>query len=314
MAKKNTNTEQKESKITSVLARQDDGAIQLTLTIPEEIILKIRELVIKRLIDELTIPGFRKGKAPNDLALKQIDMQRVYENTLQHLLPEAYAQAVTEHNLQPVLAPRFELLNVDEGQDWQVRAHTCEAPNVVLGDYKSKIKDLKKSDIWIPGNPSAGFHSDESSERAGQEKKERTQEDKEQQVIKTILDTSDAKIPTLLIDEEVNHRLSQLVEQVQKLGLSVEQYLNSTGKNVEQLKSEYAEQAKESIKLVLALNKVAQEEKVDISDQEIDAIMSAGSNALSKENLNNDQQAEQKRLVRSVLLRRKAIESLTSLI
>lgn len=292
----------------SVLARENDGTIQLTLSIPFDIVQKIREQVIKQLVVDLTVPGFRKGKAPSDIALKHMDKQKVYEATLQNVLPEYYSIAVEEHKLNPVLAPRFELISVEEDKDWTVRALTCEIPEIFLGDYKKAIKDAQTSgSIWVPGQ-----------EGDKQQATSNTREEKEQKIIKVVLDSAEVEVPHPLIDEEINHRLSQLLDQVQRLGLSVEQYLASTGRNADQLRQEYEAQARDSIKLVLVLNKVAELENIKVDEKEVETVMESAENALTKEEKDNPRKeaylAEQKRVISSVLLRRKALEHLTSLV
>lgn len=293
------------SKTTSVLARQDDGTVQITMTIPNEIVQKKKGEALGHITETLEVSGFRKGKVPQDIALKHIDTEKLYEYTLQHLLPEAYALAREEHKLQPILAPRFELLSIEEGKDWQVRAITCELPQINLGDYKQTITGaLAGKKIWVPGkiNPSAS---------PGQGKKEGTREEKEQEVIKTLIEKTEVKIPKLLIEEEVNHRLSRLLEQVQKLGLTIEQYLASTGKIVDQVRDDYARQAEEAIKLELVLTEVAKEQKIEVSDEEIDKLIDSTGDDKTKEALST---ASQKRLIRLTLMRRKALDNLISLV
>lgn len=302
MAAKKVNKKEEAKK--SVLAKTDDGTVQLTLTVPYFNVQETREHVLNEMLESLEIPGFRKGKAPSDLAMQHIDKQRLYERTLQHILPDIYANAVVEHKLQPVLAPRFELVSVEEEKDWTIRAITCEAPEVSLADYKKEITDkVKAENIWVPG-------------KAKNEKKESSREEKEQQAIKTLLEATEVKIPNVLIEEEVNHRLSQLLDQIQRLGLTVEQYLSSTAKTIEQVRGDYANQARESIKLVMALNKVAEDQSLEVSENEIDSVIKVSENATKtngarQEHLNTP---DQRRLVRSVLLRRKALDSLLSLI
>lgn len=285
-------------KATSVLARQDDGTVQITITIPQDVVRANKEEAFKQLVENLEIPGFRKGKAPQDVALKHIDTQKLYEHILQRLLPEAYAVAVEEHKLQPILAPRFELVAIEEDKDWQIRAITCELQEINLGDYKKTIKATATAGkIWVPGK--------------GENKKESTREEKEQEIIKTLIEKTEVKIPKLLIEEEVNHRLSRLLEQVQKLGLTIEQYLTSTGKTAEQLREEYSRQAQDSIKLELSLNKVAQEEKLEVLDSEVEEVIGATGDSKTQEALSTPYQ---KRLIKSTLLRRKALDKLVSLV
>lgn len=297
MATKSAQTETK-----TVLARLNDGTIQLTFTIPFETVRKVREEVLKELAGDVEVPGFRKGKAPMDLAMKNIDRQRLYEHTLQHLLPEHYAKSVVEHNLRPVLQPRFELVSVEEEQDWTIRAITCELPEIDLGDYKKTVSELKKADIWTPARGDLNAATEPS------------REEKEQQIIKALLKTTAVSLPKPLIDEEINHKLAQLLDQVQKLGLTVEQYLASTRRNLEQIKQEYARQSEDSIKLVLILNRVAQDEKTQVSDAEIEEVLNTTSqiqdNGQARVAISTP---EQKSLIRAVLSRRKALDSLVNL-
>lgn len=281
----------------SVLARSDDGTVQLTITIPQAQIAQAREEALVHMSENLEIPGFRKGKAPRDIALKHIEQQKLTEHMLQHLLHEVYAQAVEEHKLRPVLAPRFELVSMDESKDWQVRAITCELPQIDLGDYRANLKTVQ---IWVPGQD--------------KQKQGPTREEKEQKVIKALLEKAQVAIPKLLVEEEVNHKLSGLVDQLQKLGLTVEQYLASTGKNIEALRQEYTKQAEDSLKLVLLLNKVAEEEKVAVTDSEIDEITKTADNASGQNGEQKEVSNQQKAFIKSVLMRRKALDSLVALV
>ena len=287
----------------SVLARSDDGTVQLTITIPQTQVAQAREEALRHMSENLEIPGFRKGKAPRDIALKHIEQQKLTEHMLQHLLPEVYAQAVEEHKLRPVLAPRFELVSMDDpssaeaSKDWQVRAITCELPEITLGDYKSSLKGVN---IWVPGQD--------------KDKKESTREEKEQKAIQTLLNTAQVAIPKLLVEEEVNHKLAGLMDQLQKLGLTVEQYLASTGKNIEALRAEYTKQAEDSLKLVLLLNKVAEEEKVTVTEAEIEEITKAADNTTKTNGEQREVNPQQKAFIKSVLARRKALDSLVALV
>ena len=54
---------------------------------------------------------------------------------------------------------------------------------------------------------------------------------------------SEVDVPDILVDEEVNHMLSRLIDQTGRLGLTVEQYLNSSGRTLDQIKQEYSQTA-----------------------------------------------------------------------
>lgn len=279
------------TKTTSVLAREDDGTIQLTLTIPNSLVQVKKEEALKALAEKLEIPGFRRGKVPIDLAEKRIDKQDLYNEMLSKLLPDVYADSVEKHKLRPILAPKFEIVSIDEENDWTVRAITCEIPVVEVGDYKKYVVDTK---IWTP-----------QSEK--QENKDESRQTKEQKVLESIISNAKTTISKALIEEEVNHKLARLVDQTQKLGLTVEQYLASTGKTIESLKNELAEQARETIKLELALNQIANEEKINVSDDEVTKMISASDQG--QQQVSDQQRA----MIAGILKRRKALDRLLSL-
>jgi len=138
-------------------------------------------------------------------------------------LPKQLSIVFEKNNIKPAIYPKVDLIKANENENWQVRATTCNLPEIILGDYKNKIIEKAKTDaIWTPkkGKPDKN-------------KQELTREEKEQIVIKTLLDNISVKIPELLINEEVNSRLSKLIQSIEKLGLNLENYLTSIGKTAE---------------------------------------------------------------------------------
>ena len=115
-------------------------------------------------------------------------------------------------------------------------------------------------------------------------------------------------IPQILIENEVNQRLASLIEKTEKLGLALDQYLNSLGKTAEQIKKEYQKESHDNWCLELALNKIADQEKITIDKEEIDKIITNTKDKKEKENLTN-----QRYVLASVLRRRKTLEFLQNL-
>lgn len=275
--------------ITSTLAKTEDGTVQITFTIPFETLAKAREDALKEYAKDIDVPGFRKGKAPLEKIRQRVPEGSLIEHTLSHLLPKALGQVISENKIRPAIYPKFELIKAKEDEAWEVRALTCEVPMVELGDYKQSLRLRSKKN-----------------------QKEPSREEKEQEVIKTLLETIKVNIPKLLIDEEVNARLSSLLDKIEKLGLTLDSYLASLGKTPETLRSEYQVQAKNTIALDLILSSIAQEEKMDIKETEVDAaIKAAGADPKVAERLNTP---EQRRLIRGVLARRAALDSLSALL
>jgi len=288
----------------SSFAKSDDGTIQITFTIPFDQIKKTREKVAAELGKEMEIPGFRKGKAPLDKILPRIPENTLIEKTLAKILPKLLAEAINKHKIKPAIYPKFELVKAVEGEDWQIRAVTCELPEIKLGDYKKTIAGtLRAKSIWTPASAKAAGDKPD---------KKISKEEKEQEIIKALLETTKITIPKILLDEEVNHRLSSLLARLEKLGLTLETYLASIGKTAETLRTEYEKQASEALALDLILNKIAEKEKIEIDEKQIEETIKASTaDPKLAERLDTP---EQRRLIESVLKRRAALDSLSALL
>ena len=276
-------------KITSTVAREDNGNIQITFTIPFSLLASAQSKVVEEYAKEAEIPGFRKGNAPIEKVKEKIPQATLTEKGLARILPEALSSAINENKIRPAIYPKFELIKADENEPWQVRAVTCELPFVVLPDYTKLIKEgiIKTT-------------------------KEISKEEKEQKAIKILLDAVKINIPKLLVSEEVDARLSSLLSKIEKLGLSLEGYLGSIGKTPEKLREEYELQAKNTISIELILNEVIKDRKIEVKEVQIDeAIKAASADPKLAESLNTP---EQRRFIQSVLSRRSALDYLISLI
>jgi len=281
----------------STLNRLPNGNIELTITTPWKRVKDVYEKVLEKFVRQTEIKGFRKGKAPKKLVEEKVGKETLYEETLKKLIPQVYLEAVQEHKLQPVVNPQLKLTSAARGKDWQIIATTCELPEVKLGDYGEEIrKALAVEKIWVPGKD--------------KKEKKPTTEDKLGKIFKTLLETCQLKVPELLIEDEVNRMLSRLIDQTSKLGLTVGEYLKSQKKTAEELKKEYRQQAEETLKLEFIVSAIADEQKVQVKDEEVEKMIQA----LPDEEMKKEfQKPEQKLYLRHLLRKRQVIDSLSSL-
>lgn len=282
------------SGVTSNVARTDDGTVQINFVVPWKTVKETRDQVLLELAEGMTIPGFRKGKAPIEKVFEKADKNDLMQHTLGHILPEALQESIVKNKLKIAIYPRFELGKADEGSDWEVKALTCELPEVDLGDYKKNIKSEAEKAV-----------------KDNKDKKEQTLEDKRNLVLKALLSSTNVKIPNILVEEEVSSRLSALLSRVEKLGLSLESYLNSVGKTPQSLRDEYKIQAEETLKFDLAFGKIIEDEKITVTDKELeDALKTASADPL----MSGQQNQEQKNIIKRVLQKQKALDGLVALL
>ncbi|MCL5090978.1 MAG: hypothetical protein M1514_03145 [Patescibacteria group bacterium] len=283
------------------LTKLPKKAFEVIVTIPWEEIKETQDKVLKEAKESLEIKGFRKGKAPEKLVAEAIGSQKLLELTLDKILPLYYEKAIGELNLKPIMMPRASLVSAKENEDWQVKFTSCEEPEVNLNNYKEELRKLKAvGSIWTPDKG--------KKEEKPVEKKE-DREEKINRSLTWLLQNAKPEICDLLLENEINHKLSGLLEQTQKLGITVDQYLASTGKTIDQIKEEYHQRAEENIALELILNKIADTEKIEVEPAEIEKAMAAAKTPEEKKALE-----EQKYWLASILRRQKTLDFLANLV
>ena len=282
--------------------RLPKNEVKLKIEVESEKVAHTYSHVVEEMVKNAEVKGFRKGEAPRNIVEPNLDPSKVRGEVINHLVPQAYDQAIKESHLKPILYPKIELTNFVDSSSLQFTATTCEAPVVSLGDYKSQITNLKsqntagKTILGADGQPISGG-------KEGQDSGDKKIND----VLNALLETSTVEMCGLLIDEEVNHMLARLVDQTGRLGITVDQYLISIGKDIEALKKEYREVAEKTLKLEFTLAEAAKEEKIAVEDSEIQATIDAAPDDQSRKNL---AESGNQAYIKNILLKNKTIQKL----
>jgi len=97
---------------------------------------KYLDRAYNRLVKRVSVPGFRKGKAPRDILERHIGKDALFQEALEDLIPRAYKEALDEQKIDPIAQPQFELIKTEP---LIFKAVVPLKPTVKLGDY-TKIK------------------------------------------------------------------------------------------------------------------------------------------------------------------------------
>ena len=84
------------------------------------------------LVKEVSVPGFRKGKAPRVILEQHIGKRALLEEALEHLVPQLYKQAIESKNLEPIAEPELE---ITQSEPLIFKVVVSLKPEVKLGDY-----------------------------------------------------------------------------------------------------------------------------------------------------------------------------------
>ena len=82
------------------------------------------------------IPGFRKGKAPQNIVEKYYGKEIFYEDAFNEVVPEEYEKALEENKIEAVSRPQIDIITMEKGQDLVFTATVQTKPEVELGNYK----------------------------------------------------------------------------------------------------------------------------------------------------------------------------------
>lgn len=125
---------------------------ELTFTIEEEKVKQGLDIAFKRVKNQLSVPGFRKGKVPRKMFNQMYGEEALYEDALNAILPEAYMEALSEADVEPVDQPEFQPETMEKDSDWVIKAILTLKPEVKLGDYKNldvtkQDREVEESDV-----------------------------------------------------------------------------------------------------------------------------------------------------------------------
>jgi len=94
----------------------------------------------KKNVGKISIPGFRKGKAPMKMIEQFYGKGVFYEDALNDIIPDAYAEAVKEAGINPVAAPDYDVDKIDD-EGVVIKAKVYVKPEVAVKNYKGIAVD-----------------------------------------------------------------------------------------------------------------------------------------------------------------------------
>lgn len=109
---------------------------KLTIEVSAEELEKALQAAYMKQRKNISIPGFRKGKVPRQMIEKMYGAGIFYEDAANALIPDAYAKAYDECELEIVSQPSIDVVQLEKGKDFIFTAEVAVKPEVTLGEYK----------------------------------------------------------------------------------------------------------------------------------------------------------------------------------
>ncbi len=371
----------------------ETNTYELAVSVGAEEFKKGIDKTYKKTVKNITVPGFRKGKAPKSIIEKMYGESVFFEDTVNDMYPEAYTKAVEEAGIDPVDRPEIEITEVS-AEGFTFKAKVTVRPEVTVKKYKglkatktpvsisdeqvneeiAKLQerngrmvtvegraakdgdntiidfegfvdevpfeggkgerfDLKLgSGQFIPGfeeqivgknvgeefDVNVTFPEDyQAQELAGKaavfkcklheiKEKELPELDDEfakdvsefdtldelkkdlhakltevaekdaetaveEQLVDQIVDSMEAEIPQCMVDQKTEEMLQNFDYRLQSQGINLDMYMKYTGFSIDAFKETYKEQALKQVKIRLALEEIVKLEKIEPTEEELNA-------------------------------------------
>lgn len=173
-------------------------------------------------------------------------------------------------------------MKIDEEKDINVKFPEEYFSKELAGKdatFKVKLHEIKKKELPELDDEFAKdvseFDTLKELKESIKEKLEKENEQKakyetEEAAIKAVCDNTEIDIPSGMIETEIDHMEKDMEQRMQYQGLTLDMYLQMIGKTKEEFRKEYEDQAKDAVKSRLVIEAVANEEKIEADDKEVD--------------------------------------------
>ncbi len=116
--------------------KQEGNQGVLTVEVDAETVAKSLDSAFQKVVKQVNVPGFRKGKMPRALFEKRFGVESLYQDAIDLMLPEAYSAAIDETGIEPVDRPEIDVEQIEKGKPFIFTAKVTVKPEVKLGEYK----------------------------------------------------------------------------------------------------------------------------------------------------------------------------------
>lgn len=127
--------------------RLEHNMAKLTVEVAAEDFVKAIENAYKKNRGQISIAGFRKGKAPLAIVERMYGKEIFYDDAANECLQNSYGDAVDESGLDVVSSPEISLVQIEKGKNFIYTAAVAVKPEVTLGAYKGL--EVPKADLTV---------------------------------------------------------------------------------------------------------------------------------------------------------------------
>ncbi len=134
------------SLIKSEIAENEKSVYTLEFSVAKDVFEKAVSNAYRKQVGKISVPGFRKGKAPRSVIEKMYGKGFFYEDAINEVLPDAFDEALKESKLDMVGQPEFDIVSIDEN-GVILSAKVAVKPEAKIKGYKGIKADKKVAEV-----------------------------------------------------------------------------------------------------------------------------------------------------------------------
>ena len=131
----------------ATLLNKEKTEVKFSFEVSAEVLEKGMTFAYNKHKNQISIPGFRKGKVPRKLIESQYGESFFYEDAVNHIFPEVYMAAVKELDLDVVSSPTLDVEYIETGKGAKFVIDVTIKPEVKLGQYKGISAEKVVSEV-----------------------------------------------------------------------------------------------------------------------------------------------------------------------
>jgi len=271
-------------------------------------------------IKSAEVKGFRKGQAPRETALAQIDGQKLLADAADRALKEIYPKIIKDNNLEPLGMPQIQVLKLAPNNDFEFKAKIVVLPKINLPDYKNIAKQIERKEVFVGKEEIENAHKQleemrpkMSEEQLKQinfdnpeelkrvlEKDIRFQKEllEKQKIRNELLEKIAAKVnfkvPEPLVEPELERTIKNIKSNIsQSMKMTFDDYLKKIKKTEQELSQDLRKDIERRIKRILILKEIQEKENIQATKEEIQKEVNVFKANMSKEQEKQEKQEEQ---------------------
>ena len=128
------------------VTKLEHSHVQVDVVVDEKSWKDAQEKAFDKLAANVTIDGFRKGKAPKNLVKSKVDPMKVLDEAINSLLPKIYQEILEKDEIKPYARPQVDVTKVSD-TELEVKFVLVTAPEVKLGKYKGL--EIGKTEVKV---------------------------------------------------------------------------------------------------------------------------------------------------------------------